>query len=264
MADELNDIEEEESGGLPDDDKCPEGTPEWLVTFGDLMSLLLTFFILLLSFAQMEKVKYQMVSGAMMQAFGVQEEVLAFNRPQSYNIVAMEFWSTSSTNILSGMKTAAKRHARRSAPGNVDVEVFEDYRGVVMQIGEEAMFERGRAQLRPAVWPFLDEVLEVALQNKSFIRVEAHTDSAPIKTAEFPSNDHLSGSRAVSVIRYFQGRMQTLAEGMPGDVSLDPHRMEAVAMGSTRPKVPNAFKVNRRRNRRIEIVFEEIPQDYRR
>ncbi|MFN3197561.1 MAG: flagellar motor protein MotB [Bradymonadia bacterium] len=264
MDDELLDIEEEESAEMPADEKCPEGTPEWLVTFGDMMSLLLTFFILLLSFAQMEKVKYQMVSGAMMQAFGVQEKVKAFNRPQGHNVVATEFWSTTSKSMMNGMRTAAKKHARRSAPGTVDVAVFEDYRGIVLQIGEEAMFEKGRSQLRPAVWPFLDEVLEIALKNASFIRVEAHTDSSPIRTAEFPSNDHLSGSRAVSVVRYFQGRAQTLAAGLPGDARLDPHRMEAVAMGATHPKVPNTFRAGRRRNRRVEIVFEELPQDYRR
>ena len=92
-----NDIEEqdgeeevaESSGGQEDEGPpCEEGAPGWVVTFGDMMSLLLTFFILLLSFATMETVKYKVLSGSIQVAFGVQEVTPTWTRPQARKVVA--------------------------------------------------------------------------------------------------------------------------------------------------------------------------------
>jgi len=56
---------------MEEEQKCDEGAPGWVVTFGDMMSLLLTFFILLLSFASMEQAKFQVIASSMNKAFGV-------------------------------------------------------------------------------------------------------------------------------------------------------------------------------------------------
>ena len=76
--------EEEESSDPPPEEAppCEEGAPGWVVTFGDMMSLLLTFFILLLSFATMEKIKYKILAGSIQTAFGVQEVTPTFTRPK--------------------------------------------------------------------------------------------------------------------------------------------------------------------------------------
>ena len=235
---------------------CEEGAPEWVVTFGDMMSLLLTFFILLLSFAQMEMIKYKIVSGSVMRAFGVQEVVPAFNRPQAENVIAQEFsMAYSSSRVFDGMRASVTRHASPSPKGRVQIEVFEDYRGIVLVVDEDAMFEPGRSDIRPAMWPFLDEALETAQFNRCQIQVEAHTDSVPLSSPLYPSHDHLAAERAVSVVRYFQGRTN--------ETTLPAGRLEAVPYGSTRPKVPNISAANRRRNRRVEIVFSAAPRDFR-
>ena len=92
MAEENEILDEEEGGGAEGSDPppdepppCEEGAPGWVVTFGDMMSLLLTFFILLLSFATMDTVKYKVLSGSIQVAFGVQELTPTFNRPQTRN-----------------------------------------------------------------------------------------------------------------------------------------------------------------------------------
>ncbi len=255
MAENEEPEEVEEAGDPPPEEPppCEEGAPGWVVTFGDMMSLLLTFFILLLSFATMEEVKYKVLSGSIQTAFGVQSVTPTFRRPQTRKVVAKEFsMKFESKNMLDGMKTIEERQTARTPSGRVDIEVFEDYRGIVVSVGEHHMFEPGKADLRPAVWPFLDDVLDLAITNEAQIQVEAHTDSMPIRTARFPSNDHLSAARSVSVIRYFQG----VRPAIPSN------RFEAVPAGATRPRFPNVTDTGRRKNRRIELIFYRAPKVY--
>ena len=275
MADEEDDeiegaegeeAEEEGSGGEPglpppeEEEECKEGAPEWVVTFGDMMSLLLTFFILLLSFANLEVIKYKVLSGSIMKAFGVQEVTPVFTRPQADSAVAQEFsMQFQPQKVLDGMKKVEEREQARTPSGRVNIEVYEDYRGIVISLGEEHMFEPGRADLRPAIWPFLDDVLDVAAEYQAQIQVEAHTDSVPIRSAQFPSNDHLSAARSVSVIRYLLG---TSADRP--DLQMPPSRFEAVPAGSTRPLTVNVTEAGRRKNRRVELVFYRPPKNYER
>lgn len=240
---------------------CEEGAPEWVVTFGDMMSLLLTFFILLLSFANLEVIKYKVLSGSIMQAFGVQEVTPVFTRPQSTKVLAKEFSMDFQPKVvLDGMKKAQEQQVARTPSGRVNIEVFEDYRGIVISIGEEHMFEPGRADLRPAIWPFLDDVLQVAKTNRAQIQVEAHTDGVPMRSALYPSNDHLSAARSVAVINYFLG----VEAGLPDEERLAEHRLESLPSGSTRPRAVNLTEAGRRRNRRIELVFYRAPENYQR
>ncbi len=249
--------EEEEPAGPPEpmeeDFICEEGAPGWVVTFGDMMSLLLTFFILLLSFATLEKIKYKILSGSIQTAFGVQEIHPTFKRPQARKVLAKEFSMQFSTrNMLDGMKTVEERQSARTPSGRVDIEVFEDYRGIVVSVGEDHMFEKGKADLRPAIWPFLDDVLRLAVANQAQIQVEAHTDSVPIKTARFASNDHLAAARSVAVIRYLKGI----------DPDLPPQRLEAIPAGESRPRFVNVTEAGRKKNRRVELIFYRAPKQY--
>ncbi len=257
-------VEQEEAPpyDAPDEELyCKEGAPEWVVTFGDMMSLLLTFFILLLSFANLEVIKYKILSGSIMQAFGVQEVTPVFTRPQGTKAIAKEFsMDFQPRDVLDGMKKAEEQQVARTPSGRVNIEVYEDYRGIVVSVGEDHMFEPGRADLRPAIWPFLDDVLQVARTNRAQIQVEAHTDGVPMRSARYPSNDHLSAARSVAVINYFLG---VEAREAPED-RLPAHRLEAVPAGSTRPRALNLTDAGRRRNRRVELVFYRAPENYRR
>lgn len=79
---------------MSDDNDCPEcvpGLPAWMGTFADLMSLLMCFFVLLLSFAEMEAMKFKQISGSMKEAFGVQREIHAKESPKGTSIIAQEF-----------------------------------------------------------------------------------------------------------------------------------------------------------------------------
>ncbi len=71
--------------------KCPAGIPAWVLTFADLMSLLMCFFVLLLSFSEMDVQKFKQIAGSMKNAFGVQRDIKAAEIPKGVNIVAREF-----------------------------------------------------------------------------------------------------------------------------------------------------------------------------
>jgi chemotaxis protein MotB len=71
--------------------KCPAGIPAWVLTFADLMSLLMCFFVLLLSFAEMDVLKFKQIAGSLKVAFGVQRDIRAVEIPKGVNIVAKEF-----------------------------------------------------------------------------------------------------------------------------------------------------------------------------
>ena len=116
----------------------------------------------------------------------------------------------------------------------------------------------GTDDIRPAVYAFLDDILEVADRNEAQIQVEAHTDGNAISTAEFPSNDHLAAGRSVAVVRYFLGR----GEGLLGH-PVTPSRLEALPWGDHRPKSINMHEAGRQKNRRVELVFYAAPRDYR-
>ena len=146
--------------------------------------------------------------------------------------------------MMQGMKKVQERQTVRTPSGRVDIEIFEDYRGVVVSIGEKHMFEPGKADLRPEIWRFLEEVLDVATEHRAQIQVEAHTDSVPIKTSEFPSNDHLANARSISVLNYFMNRRP----------EIDKSRLESIAAGATRPRFPNLTARGREQNRRVELL----------
>ena len=232
-----------------DDDDDDGGAPAWVTTFADLMSLLLTFFILLLSFSVMDNQKFFEISGSMEKAFGVQKAKPVVDTPRGENIIFKEFVGHKGHGSLVAKlneSVSVSENKRSASKGKVDIEVFEDYRGVVMRVGDGNMFEAGRADVKPSVWPFLDDVIAAIEDDDVDIAVEAHTDNRPIKSKQFASNWHLSALRSVAVVEYMRqiGKLQ-------------PARLSAIGRGDAVPIVPNTTKRNRARNRRVEFVFSK-------
>ena len=81
-------MSDEEEDECPE---CPKGFPAWLATFGDLMALLMSFFVLLLSFSEMDALKFKRLAGSMRNAFGVQNEINVNQIPKGTSIIAQNF-----------------------------------------------------------------------------------------------------------------------------------------------------------------------------
>ena len=228
----------------PPQEEVEEGAPLWVVTFGDLMSLLMCFFVLLLSFSEMDRKKYRMVSGSMAQAFGIQREKPVFESPKGQKMIAKEFdQAIVSTKIEESIQPIIDelQDEYEELKGAVELEIGEDT--VTIRMMGETTFDTGKAELHPAFRPLLKKIGDVLGQTKGEIIIAGHTDNIPLSGGMFGSNLGLSMARAGSVAGHL---LRT--------TSIDPKRLSTMGFGEYRPLASNDTARGRRKNRRVEII----------
>lgn len=225
--------------------ECEKGAPAWVVTYGDLMSLLLTFFVLLLSFANMEEPKeMQEAMMAIRGAFGIM--------PESRTIVPFNIQPTTMKKPSRSEEDIARRIRRKmQIQGNEEkVKIEYDAKGgIKLSLPSQVLYDAGNAELKPEALPVLRDLglLFADLPNAIF-EVKGHTDNLPLgSTAVYRDNHHLSLDRAEAVTRY-------ISEA--GPVNMD--RFEIVGAGSGQPLAPNNTEAGRQANRRVELYIRGI------
>ena len=183
-----------------------EGAPEWMMTFGDLMSQLLTFFILLISFSIFDEIKYNNVKGALDQSFGL---LPAWDQPivpKERLVKEVEKYNTEEERIRGiGYQLKIRLGTQGQAK---DVEAITTKEGLLLRLKEDPQepvyFDTARATLKPEAYPVLDIIVEAIKDLPNEIRVSGHTDSRRVKAGgKFASNWELSTARARSVQQYF-------------------------------------------------------------
>jgi len=227
------------------DDSPPPGVPGWMVTYGDLMSLLLCFFVLLVSMSTMEIEKFKAAAASLRGAFSVlpfQEAV----RPSPMIPKSSDETPKSDTRKR-GKALARLRQIIREKDLTSLITVQQTEQGVHITIGDPALFDSGQAVIKNEMNVVLDAIVEVlqAGTGTEYIRVEGHTDNIPINTAQFQDNWELSIARSLSVIRYIRAKEK-----------LDPQRLRPVGCGEFHPIASNQTPEGRARNRRVEIYIE--------
>lgn len=240
------------------------------MTFADLMTLLMCFFVLLLAFSEMDAAKFKQLSGSMKDAFGVQTEVEVRSIPKGTSVVAQEFSpgrpdSTalnqvrqftidSNRNTLDALDRELKEieetrdHARRLRlalkeeieQGSVSIQT--EGMKVIVHLMENATFDSGEARLHDAFRPTLVKIAELIGKNSGEVTISGHTDNVPIANERFRSNWDLSTSRAVSV-----------AHELLEVAVLDPANIMVTGHADTRPRELNDSADNRAKNRRVDI-----------
>ncbi|HDK7174775.1 chemotaxis protein MotB [Clostridium botulinum] len=224
---------------------------EWLATFSDTITLLLTFFILLYSFSSVDAQKFQQVASAMQVAMTGQSG----NTIVDYNLKNGDVPLVGETTKL-GRETGSDAKSDSKEVYNevnkfVDknnlkssVEVKEDGRGVIIQLRDNVLFEIGRADIKPESKQIMDKINGLIATLPNEVIVEGHTDNVPIKNEVYGSNWELSTARAVNVLRYF---VETKKQ--------NPVRFTAAGYGEYRPIAQNNSEVNKAKNRRVNIVI---------
>ncbi|RKZ96670.1 MAG: type VI secretion system protein TssL [Gammaproteobacteria bacterium] len=258
-----------------DCDCPPEGLPAYMGTFADLMSLLMCFFVLLLSFAEMDALKYKMVVKSLDNAFGVQREVAANEIPKGTSIIAQEFSpgeprptplkevrqdtideTRDALKIKLDAEDVAKEIAKEIAEevekfkealeGEIEeglIDVESQMNRIVIRIREQGSFSSGDARLNRAFIPILDKIRDVLAKTNGQLAVAGHTDNIPINTPRYRSNWELSTSRATSVVH------ELLKTG-----EIPPERFVLEGYAETQPLTTNDTAANRAKNRRVEII----------
>ncbi len=242
MAEEDKNCQCEECEECP---PCEEGLPGWMATFSDLCTLLMTFFVLLLSFSTMDIIKFKQMMGSMEKAFGyTTEEHGAFEAKASTPVTIQ--LSDQENKMLDNMEIGNKIKQDIQESGmekDVEVEVSEN--GVMMRLRGKVAFPPGKATLNPKMKPLLAKVAKILKEHPDYyLKVLGHTDNIPIKSNKYDSNWELSAARAVRVIQYLVDKYK-----------INPKRLTAIGYGDTRPLVPNNSPENRAKNRRVEFIF---------
>lgn len=235
---------------MSDDDFDPNA---WMVTFADLVMLLLTFFVLLLTMSSMDTKKLRKLMTHFTESTGVLEFagsgkvsdfssfISKYNDSDSMLVVDQKDFFVK-IKIPSTIKNMLKNI-------NEKIDLSDDERGVVLAFNENILFETGKAIVKKEIFPVLDVVADAIYECPNDILIMGHTDNIPIKTKLYKSNWELSAYRGVSVLEYFLKEKE-----------LSPSRFYVGGYGSLRSKYPNNTSKSRSLNRRVEIIFKHMKE----
>ena len=223
-------------------EECEQGAPAWMCTFADLMSLLLCFFVLLLSFAEMDRQKFKQVAGSMEEAFGVQRSEPAFDSPSGLEMISPDF-----PTIPLDVKTKIMEAIAKEMEEGL-VQALESSEGVKLRVKDSIAFEIGKAELRQEFKPFLDKIGKIVAEAGLKVTVGGHTDNVPLKPGtQYVSNWGLSADRAVQVVEYWLTKFK-----IPGE------NLAAAGFADGQPAAPNDTSLGRSKNRRVEFFIRTV------
>jgi chemotaxis protein MotB len=232
---------------------CVKGAPMWMCTFGDLMSLLLCFFVLLLSFSEIDRQKYKQVAGSMEKAFGMQRKKNVSESPRhGLKMIAKDFDQEA---IATRVKEFIGRELEENFDelyGNIenDIEIEAGKGQVVIRMMGESTFDSGSAEIKPELKPLILRIGQILTKETAGdIIIAGHTDDVPVKGGPFQSNLKLSIARAA-----------TVAQFLLDQTAIDPRRISTMGFGEFRPIADNQMEAGRRKNRRVEIVVGTLPR----
>jgi chemotaxis protein MotB len=216
------------------------GLAGWVMTYGDMMSLLLTFFVLIVSFSSMQEAKFKEAALSLRKAFGVMVEPQSVIRIDDPLVPRYEMQEQK--NLLFEVRELEKALLDKQLASEVQIEFRPD--GVQFRLEAPVLFAPGQSAVQPASREVLDTLAGFLGKFPGEVRVEGHSDATPIRNSRFPSNWELSAARAGAVARYFQGQ------------GLEPARIAATGFGEHRPLVDNDSVEGRAKNRRVEIFLK--------
>ncbi|MCO7228603.1 OmpA family protein [Halomonas sp. CnH100-B] len=248
--------------------------PAWMVTYADLMSLLLCFFVLLLSFAEIDAQKFRRVADELSKAFGVQRDIEAMQIPMGTSAVMQNFSPATPDRTLieevrqrtmqqqpqlesmRSMLETQQRQRSLQVAGSVEslledalpegvAEITVDEYRVVVRIAENGTFDSGTATVTPAFASLLQELAVLLGELTGTVSIDGHTDDVPIRTAQFRSNWDLSAMRAASV-----------ANVLVNSGAIAPERLIIQGFAETRPLAANDTPEGRAANRRVELTID--------
>jgi chemotaxis protein MotB len=221
-----------------------ENLERWLITYADLITLLLAFFIMMYVFSKQDAQKYDEVVGHLKTIFTGGSGISGQGKDSGALLIELPVKTTQG----SGDEVRKRLEDEiRSLTDNEsikkNVSIFSDERGIVIRILEKAFFDEGKADMKERAKAALGKIVPVIRDIDNQIRIEGHTDNVPINNHEFRSNWELSARRATEVVSYFIEKY-----GFP------PERVSAVGYAQYRPVAVNDTFENRALNRRIEII----------
>lgn len=228
---------------------------EWLGTYSDTVTLLLTFFILLYTFSSVDQQKFNSISNAFQSMLNGHDGKYIFDENDKNGEIPIigekkdKDKEKELEDQLNSMYTNIKNFIDEN---NVEatVEKKSDKSGIVLRIKDNVLFELGKADVKPQSIAVLEKIDTLFKSIPNRIKVEGHTDNIPIKNFKYDSNWELSASRAINVVKYYIGTK-----------GHNPNRFEATGYGEYHPIVDNDTNEHRAMNRRVEILIYALEKE---
>jgi chemotaxis protein MotB len=217
------------------------GMTRWLLTYADMITLLLALFVILFSVSTVDRVKLQRLAHDISGGFHNDD---AINNPPNGGTTGRQPRNAAEDTDLPRIDAQLRKYVARNGLQS-EVSTRIDRRGLVVTLlADRALYVSGSAELPPQTKRLLDEIDTLFVATDKHLRVEGNTDSVPIQTSVYPTNWELSAARATGVTRY-------LVEGR----GLSPLRVSLAGYGEYRPRAANDTDRDRRSNRRVDIVI---------
>ncbi len=229
-----------------DDDGVDMSSPAWMTTYGDMMTLLLCFFVLLFSFSVIDADKFEKVMQALKDKLGVlqggrtlSQGIMVDNGLRDKNFTDSTFDENEFEQLIQELESHIIESNLQS-----DVTLEENEGGLVVRMTGKVLFDLGKADLKKEGMEALSELAIFLEGIPNYIEIEGHTDDLPINNEEFPNNWALSANRSIDVCNYLME-----------NTKIDPQRIQLKAHGPYKPIKPNNSPENRALNRRVDIVI---------
>jgi len=226
----------------------------WMVTFSDLVMLLLTFFVMLLTMSSMDSKMLNDIRSSLNAAAGLLE-YSGLRGVGSLGKFIQEYQSSSDLFVIdhdrlknlipsAGLDNIMSEKIKDL---NEIMDITDDERGIVLSLQENILFDPGEAKIKKDFSHVLDSIATAIASCPNDILIMGHTDNIPSHSKTYESNWELSSYRALSILEYFLK-----------DKGLQPSRFSVGGYGPARPLYPNDTPKNRALNRRVEIIFKYI------
>lgn len=216
-----------------------ENLDRWLLTYADLITLLLAFFIVMYSMSRVDAKKFgkmaEALNGVLKGGQSLINKENGSTNTKGHGLLKLGDLNQIQVKINERFKTLGKNE-------QVQTEITE--RGLVVHIMESALFDEGSADLRGKTTDILDVIYNEIVHRPNHIRIEGHTDNRKIHSSIYPTNWELSTARATAVVRYFIDNYH-----------MNPAKLSALGYGEYRPIRPNNTIENRAKNRRVDVVI---------
>ena len=219
------------------------GMMRWLLTYADLITLLMAFFVIMYAISSINTQRYELLSTSMRQAFNGRPAIVhvTTQMPQNRRLGTQSTATNPAAPALAQLYEQLKLLIRqRQLADQTSVRLVPQ--GVVVSIPGQALFPSAQATLLPGARRTLTAVAALLRQLPNQVAVQGYTDSRPIRTARFPSNWELSLLRATAVVHFLVGQ------------GVAPTRLSATGFGKYHPVATNATPAGRQANRRVDIV----------
>lgn len=226
------------------------GSPEWMTTFSDLMTLLLCFFVLLFAFSTIDLRKFSAVMQSFQGSLGVLEGGKTLESTPYIEKALNDDKTTKQLEEIEDFKKLKEEIEEYLKNNKMEQQILVDLetRGLLLRFKDNVLFDSGNAELKLVAKQTLKFIADLLKQDEfieKYIRIEGHTDADPIiNSKRFPTNWELSVTRASNVVRF-------LIE----EAGMNPQKLSASGYSKYHPVAPNDIVENKAKNRRVDIVI---------